>query len=562
MSYGYIIAAFLFIIWIVVLKILDKKKILEKWNLSRIWGFALMWRTEKGKNIIEYMARPRKFWNTFITFGLYSFYLGMIGMYSMLVLSVIAVITAPYIEPMGASDVLVIPGVNKYIPFIFGMIGLVVAIVAHEFSHGILARAGDFKVKYLGLLFAIIPIGAFMEPDEEEVEKGPRLKRIKMFVAGPLSNFSLAVVFFLLFSWAFMGSLEAPDDPFIITDISKNSPLVLSLDERPQAIYSIDNKSIHTYEDIFELDGPDPGQPVDVYVKIGAGKVHIPSIAGVMIWMIHDESPAGEANITKGSIIKSLDGNIIRNKDQFSSILDDRYKGDTVNLTLLVPEIDSNGDSLVNRTIDDGILPDVDDDYHGLRFPVYHEESYIITLADKYEIYPFDQFKGKGYVGVSTSYLGIMDGEGSQEFIDKLNHPMTSEDNVKDGFMNLMYMTFSLPLQLNVMPFHTPITDIYEVSGPLSILPDSAFWFIANTIFYIFWLNVLLGLFNALPAVPLDGGFVFRDTIVLVLKNFTGKKSNEKVEKIAGVLTTISSFSVLALILITVFFPWIRTFFY
>jgi membrane-associated protease RseP (regulator of RpoE activity) len=125
-----------------------------------------------------------------------------------------------------------------------------------------------------------------------------------------------------------------------------------------------------------------------------------------------------------------------------------------------------------------------------------------------------------------------------------------------------MYLTFSLPLQLNIMPFHDPLTDIYEVKGPLSVIPSGLFWFLANTIFYIFWINILLGLFNALPAIPLDGGFVFKDSVVLIGRNFTSSKGEKKLEKIANRLVAVSSFTVLGLILTTLFLPWLKPLFF
>jgi membrane-associated protease RseP (regulator of RpoE activity) len=105
------------------------------------------------------------------------------------------------------------------------------------------------------------------------------------------------------------------------------------------------------------------------------------------------------------------------------------------------------------------------------------------------------------------------------------------------------------------------LTDIYEVDGALSFMPESVFWFIANTIFYIFWLNILLGLFNALPMIPLDGGFVFRDAMVVMLKKIMRGKDEEGLEKIAKNISKLVSFTVLGFILISIFWPWIRVIF-
>jgi membrane-associated protease RseP (regulator of RpoE activity) len=48
-------------------------------------------------------------------------------------------------------------------------------------------------------------------------------------------------------------------------------------------------------------------------------------------------------------------------------------------------------------------------------------------------------------------------------------------------------------------------------SGPLTGLGTDAFWVGANILYWLAWMNLLLGLSNALPLVPLDGGLLFRD---------------------------------------------------
>ena len=74
-------------------------------------------------------------------------------------------------------------------------------MVVHEFSHGILSRVADVNIKALGLLMFIFPVGAFVEPDEEEMKNMKRWERMRLYSAGPGSNMVIAIVFSLLFSW-------------------------------------------------------------------------------------------------------------------------------------------------------------------------------------------------------------------------------------------------------------------------------------------------------------------------------------------------------------------------
>ncbi|NMA11098.1 MAG: PDZ domain-containing protein, partial [Methanomicrobiales archaeon] len=95
-------------------------------------------------------------------------------------------------EPTGIYDprnLLAIPGVNQAIPITAAVVlGLLLTIVIHEFGHAILARVEDMRVKSMGLLIAVVPIGAFVEPEEEDVEAAKGMPKIRMFGAGITNN--------------------------------------------------------------------------------------------------------------------------------------------------------------------------------------------------------------------------------------------------------------------------------------------------------------------------------------------------------------------------------------
>jgi len=99
---------------------------------------------------------------------------------------------------------LVIPGVQMpkvdiFIPW-YGWIILIIAAIVHEVSHGVLLRKMKVKLKSMGFMFAaLLPLGAFVEPDEKDIEKKNKRDIARMYSAGPMSNVILAIVFFLLF---------------------------------------------------------------------------------------------------------------------------------------------------------------------------------------------------------------------------------------------------------------------------------------------------------------------------------------------------------------------------
>lgn len=98
----------------------------------------------------------------------------------------------------------VIPGVQTpnlplFVP-IEAWISLLAILIIHEASHGFLARRHNLKVLGSGLLLAgILPIGAFVKPDEKKMKQMPARKQVQIVAAGPASNlYSFFIVGLLL----------------------------------------------------------------------------------------------------------------------------------------------------------------------------------------------------------------------------------------------------------------------------------------------------------------------------------------------------------------------------
>ena len=70
-------------------------------------------------------------------------------------------------------------------------------------------------------------------------------------------------------------------------------------------------------------------------------------------------------------------------------------------------------------------------------------------------------------------------------------------------------------------------------------------------LYWIFWLNIVLGVTNALPAVPFDGGFLFAGGVEFIVEKFV--KEEQKKERIVDIISTATTyFMLLALILVLV----------
>ncbi|MDD5162720.1 MAG: site-2 protease family protein [Candidatus ainarchaeum sp.] len=76
-----------------------------------------------------------------------------------------------------------------------GWISLLIILLVHEGMHGALARKARIKIKSAGLLLlGILPIGAFVEPDEEQLKHTNERDQLRVFSAGPTANLFCAVI--------------------------------------------------------------------------------------------------------------------------------------------------------------------------------------------------------------------------------------------------------------------------------------------------------------------------------------------------------------------------------
>lgn len=97
------------------------------------------------------------------------------------VMTILLVLSASYtfqrcVDPRGYApqNILLIPGLNESMspPPIAVWLAFVVTIMIHEFGHGILSRVENIRVRSMGALLFVLPIGFFVEPDEEEPQPG------------------------------------------------------------------------------------------------------------------------------------------------------------------------------------------------------------------------------------------------------------------------------------------------------------------------------------------------------------------------------------------------------
>ncbi len=528
------LALYIFLIYWFILLILDRKGILQRYNISA-FGPVLMIRTTRGQRLLEKLARGElreTFWRTYANIGTVLVVIAMIFMFVLVLLSAYAMFTV-HPEPTELNvprNWLLIPGLNEFIP-LCAWVGFVVALLVHELSHAILSTVEKIKVKSMGLLVAVIPIGAFAEPDseqlfgeragkEEQKKVATARERTRILSAGVTSNFVVAFIAFALF-FSILFAVQPVDDKVLfvysivegstaeragidsgmfITRVDGSKVTNATIDEMDKAIE--ENKEI-----IFEVLNK-RGKQTEIVVE--GGYEH----EGVRIAGVEEGFPAANAGMKAGmSIIKMNDVNITGYKD-FQHFM---------NLT-------APGQKVEVRT---------------------KEKTFIVVLKESPQ-------GNKGFLGVflvPNNPLGMCVREfPTKGYLESLRVIPSSLLSLSvSGWLWLTLLPF-LPLPAGFSSFNPLLSHLYEPVGALSFLGGGIF-LIADVLFWIGWINFYVGLFNCLPAIPLDGGYVFREMLNPVLR--LGIKEEGKKEKISKLITaTIAIFiaSAIAFMLVGPYF--------
>lgn len=144
----------------------------------------------------------------------------------------------PTVNPDGEVGISV-PGYDIFVPLIYALIAFTVLLFSHEFAHGVLARVHNIKLKSTGLLtLGIIPVGAFVEPDEKDLEGRSSMQKMHVFAAGSFANMLVCV-----FSAVLMFSLSAffvDSDGVLVSGLTENSTAA-GIIEKGDILYSVNN---------------------------------------------------------------------------------------------------------------------------------------------------------------------------------------------------------------------------------------------------------------------------------------------------------------------------------
>ena len=197
---------------------------LDKKNIEFNHGLIIR-RTEKGIKLITKIAKKYKKFLLYL--GNFTVVFGVIAS----ILGISYFIYQTFLFKTSAGIILPTVGSYQYpgpvfsVPFWYWIIAIFIVVSAHEPMHALFARLENVKIKNMGiLLFFILPLGAFADPDEKQMNKLSWMKKLRIYAAGSFGNMIVAAIFIiLLFCFNFFINSIITGDGIIFNNTIPNT---------------------------------------------------------------------------------------------------------------------------------------------------------------------------------------------------------------------------------------------------------------------------------------------------------------------------------------------------
>ncbi|QQG48077.1 MAG: site-2 protease family protein [archaeon] len=339
---------------------------------------------------------------------------------------------ASYIRTLSPLANLGLPGINPYLPVVDGWIALIVAMIIHEGAHGVVARSLGLPVKASGLLFFLfVPIGAFVDVDEDALKEAKASHSGRVLAAGAGINLVVGILC-LIILFGLVSSMK-------------------------------------------------------------------PATDGIGVEGVYPNYPAAKAGIMAGDFVTAING--VQIDDPATVANSSWYRiNNTVTLTVW------RGGQVRDYNVTIGSL------------------KYNDTRTGQVSERPFLGLENIGYAGLQglvSAYSGSF-----------LTRP------------GLYICIPTFPACQGIVPFSDKLSVFYTSSYGPNLVPA------ATLLYWLFFINFNLAIFNALPIYPLDGGQAFRVAVKAAAK---GRLTEDGVMRVTKGVTL----AVVALLLSVIAGPYL-----
>lgn len=491
---GYAIAALIALVYCAVVFVGHRLGTWKRLNIS-LYGPIMMLKTKRGTKTVERLARAEVFWTWY---GRLSTLITLVAMAAITLFLAYQVADIGHRTPTPDTlynQSIELPHAPLGVTIIYIAAGFIVAVAVHEFAHGILTVVGKIKLASMGLLLLVIPIGAFVEPDDKDLKASSRSRRSSVYAAGPATN-----ILFAALSFAILVGLVGPAaTPIakgaVVTGFAPNSPAALYGIGTWSEILSVEGQPVLNVTQMSQVSFAEPGENVHVNLLYNSEFLSLEVPGGVVAYTVM-EGPGHDAGLKPGMIIKSLNDTPINTISEFRSITENASRTEPVNIS---------------------VLKFVSDPTAGREGFQEDQRIRTVNLTSKWLYYRThfpsinrDEYRNVSFIAVSVSPFGVR-AEDPEYLTEIVARPFDSMDGAGDAMYRFQRF-ISIPF-IGYTPVVSPATDLYESSGALSFAPGDILWVLINLLYWLFWANLVLGLTNILPALPLDGGYVLRDSL-------------------------------------------------